>query len=84
MGTKTFSMFLSEAEEPHEYLVKIIVRGLEGDSYNECHANCQWLDMEGTPKCALFKDTLKINKHDNGASYPMRAVNCKSTTDSLT
>lgn len=84
MNAKPFSQYMYEAEEPHEYVVKIMVRGLEGDSYNECHVNCQWLNMEENPKCALFKDLLRMNKHDNGSTYPMRSPNCKSTTDSLT
>jgi hypothetical protein len=84
MGIKPFSQYLSEAEEPHEYVVKIMVRGLEGGAYNQCHVNCQWLNMEETPKCLLFKTGLKMDKLDSGASYPMRTDMCKSTTDSLT
>jgi len=79
-----FSQFLEASEEPTEFVVKILVRGLEGDAYKECHPKCQWLNMEETPKCLLFKGTLAMNKHDSGASYPLRNSGCTFVTEGLT
>lgn len=81
---KPFSVFLEESEEPIEFAIKILVRGREGDAYKECHPKCQWLNMEETPKCVLFKGSLAMNRHDNGASHPLRNSNCTFVTEGLT
>jgi hypothetical protein len=79
---QTFQQFLTEADAPSEFVIKIQVRGTD-EAFVLCGEQCQWLIREeSSVKCQLFKEALSTKK-EGEAAYPLRTKACLSAIESL-
>ena len=82
---KKFTEYLKEEAEGQEFVVKILVRGVDGKEFDQCHKQCVWLGKteEGNkPFCKLFGNELKETEGDLEPTA-IRSEKCKNCTSRL-